>query len=171
MSAAGRAILLIAAAAGGLSASQLPEFAQQYRQRLGGALDEMRQVVADFDADARRNRLTREQALLTYGAADEPFLRDRGLTMTGLLQRFDRLSEQEARLESAPPLMRPVVILSGPDERIVRGAWADFEPALPISPAGFIWAGIGFLVGGGLVSVIRQLTAISRRRRPAAPQF
>ena len=50
----GRLAVGIAAAAGALTASQLPEFAQQYRQRLGGALEELRQVVADFDADAER---------------------------------------------------------------------------------------------------------------------
>ena len=29
----------------GVAASQLPEFAQQYRQRLGGALDELTALV------------------------------------------------------------------------------------------------------------------------------
>ena len=33
------------AAAGLVSASQMPEFAQQYRQRLGGAVEELRVVV------------------------------------------------------------------------------------------------------------------------------
>src|SRR5208337_2052173 len=28
------------------------EFAQQYRQRIGGALDELRRIVAEFDAEA-----------------------------------------------------------------------------------------------------------------------
>ena len=41
--------------AGALTLSQAPEFAQQYRQRLGGALDELRRVVADFDADAAKS--------------------------------------------------------------------------------------------------------------------
>ena len=39
---------------GGLVASQAPEFGQQYRQRLGGAIDELNRVVARFDEDARR---------------------------------------------------------------------------------------------------------------------
>ena len=30
----------------GALASQLPEFAQQYRQRLGGAIDELQRIVA-----------------------------------------------------------------------------------------------------------------------------
>ena len=35
---------------GGFLASQGPEFSQQYRQRLGGAIDELNRVVARFDS-------------------------------------------------------------------------------------------------------------------------
>ncbi|MEM9851772.1 MAG: DUF2937 family protein, partial [Pseudomonadota bacterium] len=38
--------------------SQFPEFSQQYVQRLGGAVDELRRVAADFDASARAAGLT-----------------------------------------------------------------------------------------------------------------
>ncbi len=38
---------------GGLVASQAPEFAQQYRQRLGGAIDELNRVVDALRRDAR----------------------------------------------------------------------------------------------------------------------
>ena len=37
----------------GLLGTQAPEFAQQYRQRLAGAVDELSRVVATFDAEAR----------------------------------------------------------------------------------------------------------------------
>src|SRR4051812_31978800 len=49
--------------AGGLAASRGPEFAQQYRQRLGGAVDELRRVVERFDADAQGAGHTREGAI------------------------------------------------------------------------------------------------------------
>ena len=88
MRAFGRLLTVVAAAFGALVASQFPEFAQQYRQRLGGALDEMRQVVAEFDADAARNHLTREQALSNYGASGAPFFRDQGTTVKGTIGRL-----------------------------------------------------------------------------------
>jgi hypothetical protein len=174
MRAFGRLLVVVAAALGGLVGSQFPEFAQQYRQRLGGALDEMRQVVADFDADASRNHLTRDQALSNYGAADAGFLRDQGASMQGAIGRYERLNEQRSRLDAAPPLMRPVVVLSGPDRRVLRGAWADFDPAVPVTPSGFLWAGIGFVAAAGLVSLLRQLGGIAlrgvrARRTEAAP--
>ncbi len=164
MAAFSRLVILVAATAGGVTASQFPEFAQQYRQRLGGALDEMRQVVADFDADAQRNTLTREEALQTYGEAAEPFLQDSGISMTSLIRRYEWLSEQRARLESASPLMRPLVVLSGPDEKVVEGAWADFEPAVPVTTSGLAWAAIGFVIAGGIASVLRRFARAGRRR-------
>ena len=168
MRALGRIVVLLFAALGGLVGSQFPDFAQQYRQRLGGALDEMKAVVADFDADARRNQLDRDTALKTYERSDQPFLRDRGTTMTGALARYDRLFRQKVRLEAAPPLMRPVVMLSGPDERVASGAWTDFEPGVPLTPAGLVWAGLGFFLLGGAVSLVRQLFGVARRRRRGA---
>ena len=37
----------------GFVLSQTPEFAQQYRQRLGGAVDELQRIVLQFDDDVR----------------------------------------------------------------------------------------------------------------------
>jgi hypothetical protein len=168
----GRLLVGVAAAVGAFTASQLPEFAQQYRQRLGGALEEMREIVARFDADAARNELTREQAISQYRGAGEPFLRDQGATAERSIERFDHLAEQRARLESSPALMRPVVILSEPDARVMRGAWQDYEPGLPTTAAGLVWATLGFFLLGGLASLLRQLGGIVRRRnRRIEPQF
>lgn len=164
----GRLAVGIAAAIGAIMAAQLPEFAQQYRQRLGGALEEMREVVARFDADAARNSLTREQALARYGSAEEPFLRDQGEAATQLIIRYENLTEQRVRLDSAPPLLRPAVILRHPDTRVMRGAWADYEPGLPTTVAGLVWAALGFFLLGGLVSMLRQLGGILRRRHRRA---
>lgn len=160
----GRLIVVLAAAFGGFTASQLPEFAQQYRQRLGGALAELDRIVAEFEADASRNQLTRDEAVRTYTTSNEGFLRDQGESVAVTLSRQERLSEQRERLESAPPIMRPVVMLSHTDETVMRGAWTDYEPAVPVTSAGFVWAAIGFFLLGGLVSMLRQLIGLWRRR-------
>jgi Protein of unknown function (DUF2937) len=43
--------------------SQGPEFAQQYRQRLGGAVDEIATVVRNFEEDSQRSGFDRQTAL------------------------------------------------------------------------------------------------------------
>ena len=160
-------VILTAAVTGGLASSQLPEFAQQYRQRLGGALDEIRQVVEDFDADAARSNLARDQALDSYGRSAEPFLRDRGVSMTGVVRRYERLAEQKARLELARPVFRPLVVMRRPDDRVARGVWTDFEPAVPLNATGVVWAAIGAFAVGALAWVLAL--PFRRRRSPHRP--
>ncbi|WP_254684706.1 DUF2937 family protein [Sulfitobacter sp. JL08] len=58
-----RTLVLAGGVASAATLSQFPEYAQQYTQRLGGAVDALGQVVADFDASAAAEGLTREQAL------------------------------------------------------------------------------------------------------------
>jgi hypothetical protein len=38
---------------------------------------------------------------------------------------------------------------------------------MPLNAAGFIWAGLGFVLFGGLVSMLRQLIGVVRRRSQA----
>jgi hypothetical protein len=165
-----RVILVVVAAAGGATGSQLPEYSQQYRQRLGGALDEMRQVVADFDADARRNNLSREEALATYGESVEPFLRDRGMSMTEVISRYEELLRQWTALEQARPLERPLVVLRSPDQRVATGAMRDYEPAVPLTAAGLVWAALGMALAGVIAWLLAGLAGAlrPRRRAPAA---
>ncbi len=59
----GRILGLVVAVVCGAVTSQAPEFSQQYRQRLNGAQDELRQVIEAFDADAANNNLSRENAI------------------------------------------------------------------------------------------------------------
>ena len=164
-----RLLVLLVGVAGSIAASQAPEFAQQYRQRLGGALDELRQIVADFDADAARNGLTRDTALAEYERSGSPFLTDRGERMADILRRFEALTAQKAAIDAAPPVMRPVVVLRSPDTRLLAGTRLDFEPAVPVTAAGLIWAAIGFILFELAGWTIVKLIALpfSRRRRRA----
>lgn len=146
-----------------LSASQLPEFSQQYRQRLGGAVGELGAVVSRLDEDAAAEGLSRLQALRTYDESGEPFLMRRGLSIREALARFERLNAQLLRLESAGPLMRPFEVLRSPDARIARGALEAYEPAVPVTFDGAVYALIGAL-GGALLALL-PLPLRRRRRR------
>ena len=50
-------------------ASQLPEYTQQYRQRLGGAIDELNATVETFDGQAAAQSLSRDQAIARLESA------------------------------------------------------------------------------------------------------
>ena len=90
----------------GLIGSQAPEFAQQYRQRLGGALEELNRIVSEFDAEVRRQSLSRAEALKRLEDNSDPLARERGEDMDKAIERAARLNEQIEAVNSAGPLMR-----------------------------------------------------------------
>lgn len=136
----------------GLAAgSQAPEFSQQYRQRLGGAIDELAQVLVDFDADALNSGLKRDDALKQMADDATPFVRDRAQSMNRVIVRHERLTWQSERMEEAPGVMRPLILARYPDTWIVTQTWQDFEPAVPLTMPGLVWGGTGlvaFLLAG-----------------------
>ncbi len=153
----------VAGALAGLALfSQAPEFTQQYRQRIGGAVDELKVVVADFDRDAAASQMTREEALGELTTSADPFARDRGRSMTRTVGRFDRLQNQQTLLEGAHPFTRPLFVLQNPDRHVLTGAWEIFEPAVPLTIAGLVYGGAGGLLFLGFT---RAGIAANRRRK------
>ena len=142
-----RILTLLFSLSGLATFSQAPEFAQQYRQRLGGAVEELRRVVADFDADAGRSSMSREQALSEMKAAETPFVRDRGASMSSTITRYETLENQLGEIDAASQLVRPLLVLKSLDRQIVEDAWRVFEPAVPLTIAGGIWGGAGLMLG------------------------
>ncbi|WHO73918.1 DUF2937 family protein [Rhizobium sp. BT03] len=161
-----RIIAIVAGLAGGTVFSQAPEFAQQYRQRIGGAIDELRVIVEDFNRQAADHHLDRQQALNTYAHSSDDFLRDRGVSMQSTITRYETLLAQQLKLGTADPVAKPLVLMREPDDVVFANTWRDFVPSVPVSFAGLVWGAIGF-VGGWVVAVLLGVGAqrVVRGRR------
>lgn len=163
-----KALCVLGALAGGLSFSQVPEFTQQYQQRLGGAVDELAIITAEFDASAIASGLTREDALMRYDAAGDTFIADRGQSMRQTFQRYDRLRVQLAELQGANPIERVTAIGRYFDPEIARRAFEHYEPAVPVTAEGALHAGTGAAAGYGILWALLTLVLAPFRRRPRA---
>lgn len=159
---------LAAALAGGVAASQAPEFAQQYRQRIGGAIEEIGRVIADFDRDAAKNGLSRTEALAAHEQSPQPLFRDRGASMKHSIERFDRLERQRTEFEQKAPVAQPLALFDS-DRSTLEGAWRDFSPAVPVTSQGFAWGAAGFAVAGGLIWLVAELVRSVWRRAHRRP--
>ena len=102
-----RAITLAGGLAVGAGTSQFPEFSQQYAQRLGGAVDALSEVVADFDTSAAVEGLSRSEALEQMIGAD--FIERRRADMERTFDRHAVLTEDLRLLAEAGPFMRDAV--------------------------------------------------------------
>jgi hypothetical protein len=134
-----------------VTASQIPEYAQQYRQRLGGAIDELQAVVAEFDSDSARHGLSEREGIARLAENSDPFVRERGAQMDGIVARLQKLSRASAAMAQSGPIGRLVAMASDFDPLIAQRAYASYEPAVPVTSEGFILAGLGLVGGYGLV--------------------
>jgi len=146
-----RTLSLAVGLLGAIMAAQLPELVQQYKQRLGGAIDEVAAIVARFDADAASNNLTRDQAMATLSASDDDLVRRRGEDAAINIDRLLNLEESRLELENADPFGRLASFLAYADSDLLAATVEDFRPAVPTTAEGLICALLGFLFGWCLI--------------------
>lgn len=152
---------------GAVAFTQVPEFIQQYLQRLGGHLDEARRQLESFTQVAAMSNLTLPQLVeRTAQNSDEAVAKLSGV-MREAMERVDHLSAAMDAIRNASAWTRPFVFLRHLDPAIAKATWAIYKPAVPTTVEGLVYAGFGVLVIWGLYyGLIRYpVTAILRRRR------
>jgi hypothetical protein len=149
---------LIAMFLGGIcavGASQAPEFAQQYAQRLGGAVSELKIVIGHFDRDAAAAGLSRSGGLDRLEASDDRFVSYRGKSMRTTVERFETLSKHQSEMQAQDLVSRVSSMLLHLDRPIASMAAKDFRPAIPLTVEGLFSSLVGFVagvLGGGLIA-------------------
>lgn len=159
-----RAATLAIGLAGAFGAAQFPAYSQQYMQRLGGAVDALQQVVADFDASAAAEGITRTQALEQMrGTA---FVERRRADMIRTFERHAQLRADLAALQGHGPFMRAYRAGHLTDAEIATRAWQAFQPALPLTLTTLLFAVAGFALSLGVMRLLAGLIRWSLRRKP-----
>lgn len=156
--------------------SQAPEFQQQYRQRLGGALDEINREIARFDADARAVGVTPAEAIRRLAGNPDELARRRADAEIALVARRDNLMRQQEVFATENVFTRLSTLATTYDPEIALGTWSTFRPAIPTTidgaAAGLLGAGIGlFLVIFSSLGArtVRHFRSGGRRARGANP--
>ena len=134
---------------------QFPEYAQQYTQRLGGAVDELRdhrrrfrrRRAARSGLNRRRRRCsaTIPRRMSSWSAA--------ATRCAATLARYAQLSADLGDLQGAGPLQRLRILPNYLDSDIGARALADFKPAVPVTAEGFSCGPVAGLCFGYLVDL------------------
>ncbi|MGX9355530.1 DUF2937 family protein [Roseobacteraceae bacterium S113] len=161
-----RAVTMVAGLSGAAGFSQFPEYSQQYVQRLGGAVDALAEVVADFDRSAESAGLTRQVALEQMAGTE--FLERRRADMTRTIARSEKLSEDLAKVEAAGPFTRAYYAARFTDRDVGAAALEAFKPAVPLTLEGILFAIAGFLAGSTLLGGAIALIKLPFRRKQEA---
>ncbi len=161
-------IRVFAALLTGLVSSQSVEFTQQYLQRLGGATDELRGIVARFDANASDARLSRDEAVEQLRKNPDVLAARQGEDAAATILRYEELARRYRNLLDAAPLFRPFVALGDPDWAMTARAGDDYRPALPVTIDGFVLTAAGFGLGWAFGASAHGATRMGRRHRRQA---
>lgn len=130
-----------------LIGTQIPEFAQQYRQRVGGALDELHRMIAQFDSETAAQSLNRQQGIDRLRTNPDTLAKQRGEAVAEDIDRADRLARQQEALKSSGALTRLFGLIENFDPATAGQAIRDYEPAVPITLEAFVVGGIALAVG------------------------
>jgi hypothetical protein len=155
---------------GAAAFTQLPEFIQQYLQRLGGHLDEARRQVENFTQVAAASNITLAQLIERTKQTPDEAVAQLGQTMSGAVARAEHLAAADAAIRNASLWTKPFVFLANMDGDIARGTWDIYKPAVPTTAEGVVYAGLGILIVWILyAAAIRYpITAMVERRRRKA---
>lgn len=149
----GRVLAFSVGLGGAAGVSQFPEYSQQYMQRLGGAVDELHRVVEDFDKDAAEVGLSREAALVDLAQGGRMGA-ERADTMVTTIDRHSRLSADLERMQGLGPFSRARYAARFTDAELAGRVWDNYKPAMPVTFEGVVFAGVGFLGGLALFSML-----------------
>jgi hypothetical protein len=132
--------------AGAVAFSQLPEFMQQYLQRLEGHLDEARLQLDRFKDAAAKAGMTLDQLIAGAAQNPDPAMARLGAVVRASAARVNELGAADSALRGASAWDRPFVFLAHADWGIARATWSIFRPAVPATTEGLAYAAAGMIV-------------------------
>ena len=146
--------------------AQVPEFIQQYLQRLGGHLDEARRQLEQLKDAAAQSGLTLDQLVATASANADPAVARLGGVVHGAAARVDSLASADEAIRHASAIARPFVFVRHLDPGIAHATLAIFRPAVPTTIEGLVYALVGMvvLVGAYHLGVKRPVRRVWRAR-------
>lgn len=155
-----RLLLVCAVVAGGL----VPGFISQYRQRLGGRLDQARLDLAPWQKIADQYFHGDLAKLIQYHLASrDPTFHSEGAAISSLVSSVQQLQSEMAALHGS--LFQQIAYLAfHADPGVARATLSDWVPTFGLSMSGILFALI-FAIGLWLIfQAAWSLTAVGGRR-------
>ncbi len=128
---------------GAVFAAQAPEFFQQYLQRLGGHLAEVRRQLAAFESAAQAAGKSWPEFVADTTANADPGLAQLGHAMAATADRAEHLAGAHTAMLEASVWTRPWAFLAHFDAEIAQATAAVYKPAVPTTLESAVYAAVG----------------------------
>lgn len=123
-----------------LLAACIPSFIAQYRQRLGGRLDQVRSDLAPFQAIANHDFGGSLAKLIDYHlSSQDTTFHQEGAALQSMLDAAARLRAAVQAL-NADLIHQCVYLLRHPDYDLLRSTWSAYQPGFTLTVQGALFA-------------------------------
>lgn len=154
--------------AGAVLFSQLPEFMQQYLQRLEGHLDEAKLAVSRFKDAAAQSGMSLDQLVASSSQNPDPSMGRLGAVVGQAIARVDALEAADRALRQASAWTRPFIFLEHVEGGIAKATLSIYRPAVPTTAEGLAYAGFGIVFALALYHLAVRGPIVRHLRRRAA---
>ena len=154
-----RIILVIGVVAAGC----IPSFIAQYRQRVGGRLDQALQDIAPFQAVANQFHHGSLQELIQYhlASADSTF-HNEGTAIQTMVDSAEQLRQALEALNT-DLFHQLLYLLTKADPLIARATWEIFSPSFNLTPESVVFAlVVGFVIWLAFLAVWMLFDRLAR---------
>jgi hypothetical protein len=118
----------------------IPSFIAQYRQRLGGRLDQVRADLSLFQEIANRyHGGSLEKLIEAHLASADRTFHDEGIAIKTMVETAQRL-EQAVSALNADLVHQLLYLLRHGEAQIARPTWDVFQPAFPLTIESVVFA-------------------------------
>jgi len=146
----------IVAVIGGIIFFQIPAFIIQYKQRLGGHVDELSRLIAQYKSSAAKYGKTVEEYIALHLNSGVNEIVSTGEFMTENMKRFDELSLALKNLSESSGITKLFVFFKSMDLDILRGTYKDFVPGISFNLESIAYCIVGVIFSMLLYLLIKK---------------
>lgn len=154
--------------AGAFVGSQVPQFMQQYTQRLAGHVEALQKLINQLRHIASlSSQKTLEQYIEKFQNSSDPDFIHQGDFMQGILNRWEELHLALEHLTSSSIWLRPYYFLKDLQPDIAHSTFASYQPGFNLTLEGVCYAGVGIILGWAFYQMISQCIVFGYTRAMA----
>ena len=149
---------------GAFIGSQIPEFMNQYTQRLAGHVNELNRLVDNLQKIAGFSDKSLDQYIHKFITSTDPDFSRQGEFMQGVVTRWHELTFSLQALRESTMWNRPYVFISHLNADIANSTLRAFSPGFTLTIEGLCYAGAGLLIGYLFYQSISKLLQVGSTR-------
>jgi hypothetical protein len=146
----------LCAVAGAFICSQIPEFMQQYIQRLSGHVDELHRLLNQMRQVAAYSNKNLEQYIDKFISSSDSDYVHQGEFIQGMLSRWEDLHHALFHITNSSMWVRPYAFLREFQYDIAHSTFVSFQPGISLSAEGLCYAGGGILIGWAFYQIVSK---------------